>query len=384
MESPSFWKKESMLPSSRNQTLDIFRILATLSVFIFHYNQSTHAPWLAWFRRFGWEAGEFFFVLSGFLIASQLLKPVSQGLPIPIKKFLLRRALRIWPSFYVVGALYYWLPGFSEGGGLVPPWRLFSFTQNIGLQYNHEPAFTQAWTLCVEEHFYLLLPLILLVFMKFGTEFRVKLLIAGLVLFGVLIRFFLWMEFVQTLKWPESSVRFFELIYYPTWAQLDGLIIGTTLATIYRMRPALWSRLTSYGNVSLFGSISLFSLSLFLFKDTFAKEGPSFTYPFASIAYLILALNCGLLLLSSLSSNGVMRHRPKIPGLEIISVATYSFYLVHKAMIYHAHQLLRTWHVNSHGATAFLFTLALAISASAVLYLFVEAPFLKVRRYYRL
>ena len=57
---------------------------------------------------------DLFFVLSGFLIASQLLKPVALNSKPPLKDFFIRRTLRIWPNFFIIVALYFLVPGFRE------------------------------------------------------------------------------------------------------------------------------------------------------------------------------------------------------------------------------------------------------------------------------
>ena len=62
----------------------------------------------------------------------------------------------------VVLALYACLPGLREAPGLQPWWQFATFTLNFTIDYSANQAFSHAWSLAVEDQFYLLLPLILL------------------------------------------------------------------------------------------------------------------------------------------------------------------------------------------------------------------------------
>lgn len=113
----------------------------------------------------GGEAGVYlFFVLSGFLITSLLLNAriASDGTDRPyiIKSFFVRRALRIFPIYYLfVFALYFIYPDVKED-----IWYYLTYTSNI-LRYNTNSwasSATHTWTLAVEEQFYLIWPFLIL------------------------------------------------------------------------------------------------------------------------------------------------------------------------------------------------------------------------------
>ena len=120
-------------------------------------------------RAFHW--GRFgvmlFFVLSGFLITGLLLRGrdavagggVTRGQV--FRAFVARRALRIAPIYYLV-VLTGWAVGYGPIANLLP-WHL-TYTGNIALTYFHEPLAqaTHLWSLCVEEQFYLLWPIVVL------------------------------------------------------------------------------------------------------------------------------------------------------------------------------------------------------------------------------
>ena len=148
--------------------LDHLRALAIILVFLSHYSLlSHHKPaWLDDVALFGWTGVDLFFNLSGFLIASQLFAQVKTGKLISFKNFFLKRFFRIVPAYLVVVAIYFCIPYFREKKGLVELWRFLTFTQNFGLDLSKTKAFTHSWSLCVEEHFYLALPLLLILFQK--------------------------------------------------------------------------------------------------------------------------------------------------------------------------------------------------------------------------
>ena len=115
--------------------------------------------------RFGTEGVEYFFVLSGFLISWVILKEVKKKNKFKLKKFLIRRTLRIWPLYFAIagfGYFFYWwataynffeinpLPEFYYFGLFIVNF----FTIENGMDYLFFLTFL--WTISVEEQFYIL------------------------------------------------------------------------------------------------------------------------------------------------------------------------------------------------------------------------------------
>ena len=135
--------------------LDHLRALAITLVFLFHYFilSGGQPAWLPETAQFGWTGVDLFFVLSGFLISSQLFAQIKKGQHISFKDFFTRRFFRIVPAYLVTVALYFYFPFFREKENLPPLWKFLTFTQNIGLNLKDNGTFSHCWSLCVEEHF---------------------------------------------------------------------------------------------------------------------------------------------------------------------------------------------------------------------------------------
>uniref|UniRef100_UPI0017837874 acyltransferase family protein n=1 Tax=Pseudomonas viridiflava TaxID=33069 RepID=UPI0017837874 len=91
----------------RYPALDLLRGIAIVWVMLFHsFVVGGLGPDWAWLSRYGWMGVDLFFVLSGFLIGTQVLGPLARGQGLDFKAFYLRRAFRILPAFLVVLAIY--------------------------------------------------------------------------------------------------------------------------------------------------------------------------------------------------------------------------------------------------------------------------------------
>src|SRR5467141_3649095 len=171
----------------RQPGLDLLRALAILVVVIYHAA-------LFGFKlpgrvdRFGWIGVDLFFVLSGYLIGGQLLATLARDQSINLGRFFARRALRIMPAYLVALTIYFLLPSWREYPEMAQPlWKFLLSIQNIALHGG--TAFSHAWSLAVEDQFYLCLPFLLL-FM--GRWPRASIIIPCVIVFGgILLRTFL-------------------------------------------------------------------------------------------------------------------------------------------------------------------------------------------------
>jgi len=183
-----------------------------------------------------------FFVLSGFLITYLLLKEEEQFEKIAIGKFYLRRVLRIWPLyFFIVGLAFFVLPqieifqqpGFGQDRiyeNLFAKLVLFLlFFPNVAVRiFGNIPFVSHAWSIGTEEQFYLIWPLIL----KFVRKNRI-LLMLSMVLLYVLILWFLKSDYSHNIPRRDALVAFWKTF------NVDCMAIGGIFAVLLYRKSRL-------------------------------------------------------------------------------------------------------------------------------------------------
>ena len=348
--------------------LDLLRSIAIVWVMLFHsFLVDGLGPDFAWLSRFGWAGVDIFFVLSGFLIGSQLLRTLQRGEPLALKSFYWRRAWRIVPAFAVVLAVYVCFPVLREAPGLQDWWQFATFTLNLLIDYGQNQAFSHAWSLCVEEHFYLLFPLLAWWVTRRPTTPRVVALGVGLVLMGIALRAGVWLH-DDAANPPRNW--FIEDIYYPTWMRLDGLLMGVMLAALRVYRPAAWQRLQARPTALMLGGLAVAAFAFWLFRDRTGFIANTCGWPLLSVGF-------GLLVLSATSSRGLLG-RWVVPGAGWVAATSYSLYLSHK-LVMHA---VDTWLAPAlplHGLALFAVYAVAILAVGAALHYLVERPGLLLR-----
>ena len=369
-------------PSTRLHGLDTLRSLAILSVIAYHvwgFGGDNKLPgWFDSVAQFLWMGVDLFFVLSGFLIGSQLLRPYRKGEKPSLWGFYRNRIYRILPAYFAVLALYEFVPGWRELPALAPAWTFLTFTQNFAIAHFHAHAFSQAWSLCVEEHFYLLLPLILLAVMRKPSARRTAIVFAAFVLAGMAIRGFILFHRLRPLadSGQGFGIDYLYLIYYATYSHFDGLLVGVALAVVRTFRPAWWSAGARRGHLQALAGIALIALCLPLFHQRYVSAS-GITAVGDVVGFPVLSLGLGFLVASAMSENGLLS-RVRVPGAKLIATLAYSLYLTQKEMIH----LVRNWFpaFDRWGGWRWLLVYAAcSLCAAGALYLCVERPFLLLR-----
>lgn len=149
-------------------SIDALRFFAFLKVYFLHVPLQGEFPVFSYLKSGGGIGVSFFFVLSGFLITYLLVFDKIQNGQINIRKFFIRRTLRIWPLYYLMVIVVFLLPmEFKQnaglhmvGGGYDLDWKYsFTFLENYKMLILDQPIkttpLTVFWSLCIEEHFYL-------------------------------------------------------------------------------------------------------------------------------------------------------------------------------------------------------------------------------------
>jgi peptidoglycan/LPS O-acetylase OafA/YrhL len=286
--------------------LDTLRALAILVVMLYHFTIFGELPSrLLPVTGYGWMGVDLLFVLSGFLIGQQVLKPYLGKRSLSIADFYQRRAYRILPAYLAVLALCFFVPGWREAPRLAPLWKFLTFTMNLGFSFDRR-AFSHAWSLCVEEHFYLLLPLLVALLMRRPSARRTAAVIGSLVLFGMALRAFLITHDPENI-WPE--------IYYPSYTRLDGLLMGVSLAIVRTFRPARWHTLMQKGHTLLLAGALCMGCVMWMFRNQDLGNDTGSALWGVTVGFPLLSLGLGLITASSVSENGLLA-RLRIPGAE--------------------------------------------------------------------
>ncbi|WP_370452501.1 acyltransferase family protein [Corallococcus sp. CA054B] len=352
--------------------LDLLRCLAILVVVVYHYPRPQGHEAYQSFANFGWTGVELFFVLSGFLIGSQLLEPVSRGETPSLRRFYLRRALRILPAFLVVLGLYLFVPAWTEMPVVTPAWRFLTFTQNFGLRRN---GFSHAWSLCVEEHFYLVLPLTVLALRGRLRAPSLIAIAAAVMGGGMLLRGGLWQHHFSALGPGDPGWREFDkLLYYPTYARLDGLTCGVLLAALRVFRPQAWERWTRGARARAMAIVGLACLGGVLFIN----EEHYRYLPYVLLAFPLAALGFSALLMS-LAGPTASRVCARIPGVKTFAVLSFTVYLTHKAVQHSVRDALAPHGMDAFHVVTWVGGAVAVLLASLALHHGVERPALKWR-----
>lgn len=199
--------------------LDGLRALSVIAVFLAHTG-------LAGVVGGGYVGVDVFFVLSGYLITSLLVTEHSRTGRIDLPAFYWRRARRLYPALCLMlaGVTLYCLifpVAFRVGWEVLPAFfYVMNWVRALGIYDAHLTG--HAWTLAVEEQFYLVWPLILLVVLKFWPR-------RALIAFALLtVAVICWRSYLISLD--LSMAR----IYCGFDTHSDGLLIGALLAVMPR------------------------------------------------------------------------------------------------------------------------------------------------------
>jgi peptidoglycan/LPS O-acetylase OafA/YrhL len=352
--------------------LDHLRALAITLVLFFHYQIFHHPQWIEKAGKFGWTGVDLFFVLSGYLIASQLFATMAKGKQISFREFFLKRFFRIIPAYLTIVAIYFCVPAFHERESLSPLWRFLTFTQNFGLDLQIHGTFSHSWSLCIEEQFYLLLPLILIALIYFKKTKQGYLILIILFFAGFIARLYSWYVLVSPLADTENYwVAWNEFIYYPTYNRLDGLLTGVSIAALFQFKPNVKTYITNRAKYFLLAGFALLICSYFVCLNEHSFVATLFGFPLVSISY-------GLIVIAAISPSTFLY---KINSKITTNLATlsYAIYLSHKGVIHVTQQQLMKLGIAGDGNLMFILCIISAILAALLINRIIEKPFLKLR-----
>lgn len=355
--------------------LDTLRACAIALVLMSHYAVVvSHTSTFGFLTDMGWMGVDLFFVLSGYLIGNQILSPLARGTSFSLRTFFARRLLRTVPNYYVVLALYLLLPAQLGGPHTAPLWRFLSFTQNIGLHFGE--TFSHSWSLCVEEQFYMILPLAALLIATRRRALRWGWTVLGCAIAGgMVVRGWAWTAHGRN---AIDNVDFAVHVYYSTFARFDELLPGVAIAMLKNFHGDLYDAILRRGNALLFGGLAALATMVYLFLHHYQVDGYGFTFPMMTFGYPLLAASFAVLTLAALSPSSLL-HRVRIPGAQQLALWSYAIYLAHKPIFKLVLEPLGRWHVDTNAPAGIALVMAAGLSGGWLLYRLVETPFMRGR-----
>lgn len=355
--------------------LDILRAVAILFVIVGHGRYILPEPFRRYHDYFVFDGVSIFFVLSGYLIGGILIKILQKG-NISwniLCDFWIRRWFRTLPNYFliliVLLALNY---VFNDGYTLNSVKSYFIFSQN--LFYPHPNFFPEAWSLTIEEWFYIVVPFALFLCITILSQkpSSAILTVAVLIIIGVII--------FRLQRYSELSV--YDLSEWDknyrkqVITRIDSLMYGVIAAYIAYYYNKIWRKNTKL--LLIFG-IAIFAIHKFcLLAGIFSYIG----FFNCVLSFSITSLATALLLpnLSSMQSGKGMIAKT----LTIISLISYSMYLINLSLI--QQNLLNKIPWNNYIANGWLIIAIkyllfwiLTILGSILLYKYFEVPTTKLR-----
>jgi peptidoglycan/LPS O-acetylase OafA/YrhL len=362
------WPQSKMDRTGRANGLDTLRAMAITLVFMYHYMVFvSHEPTFGVASVVGWVGVDLFFVLSGYLIANQILAGLAHGRRLSPRLFYLRRALRTLPAFWFVLALYFLFPAVMGGQHPPPLWRFLTFTQNFGLQAG--TAFSHAWSLCMEEQFYLVLPVLVVAGAR-GRNFAVRAwgLLAALLFVGIVSRTVLWYRY--------GEYGYQQYIYYSPLCRFEEFLPGVALALLKNFHRPLWARITECGQCTLgLGALATGGVLYAIYHGHFTSD-PAYRTFIVCLGFPLVAIAFAVLVLAALSPVSWL-YRFRVPGAYHVALWSYSIYLSHKAIAFMVDTQVARW-VLPAGVRP-LFIGCACVTAGWLMFRLIEAPFMALR-----
>ncbi len=308
-----------------------------------------------------------FFTLSAYLITSILLAEHEKNGVISVRKFYIRRILRIWPLYFFGIALGI---GFailfqrsSDITGFV--WYLL-FAGNlycIAFGWMANP-FSPLWTISIEEQFYFVWPWVIRWFSRRGM-------IACAFLFIVAANITLFIL-------GQRHANMGREVWANTFVQFEMFAVGILLA--FAKNHLAW-RNTGIGLLLILaGPLLWFFTCLHFYYQQSPGSVAAISGPNLVVHYLLITLGCAAIL------HGFCMIGPShFPDwATYLGKISYGLYVYHILAIDFSHALLVSFHGTTFVVASALVALSLTIVMAVISYAFLESPFLRIKKRYEI
>ncbi|HHF3894241.1 TPA: acyltransferase family protein [Haemophilus influenzae] len=341
--------------------IDGLRAIAVISVIIYHLNES----WLSG----GFLGVDIFFVISGFLITGIIITEIQQN-SFSFKQFYTRRIKRIYPAFITVMALVSFVASaifiyndFNQLRKTIELATAFLSNFYLGLTQGYfdlstnENPVLHIWSLAVEEQYYLIFPLILILAYKKFREIKVLFIITLILFFILLATSFIPANFYKEVLHQPN-------IYYLSNLRFPELLVGSLLAIYHNLSASKQASKQASNVIAILSTLLLFSC-LFLMNNDIAFI-PGIT--------LILPCIFTALIIHTTSQNNIIKLCLSNKAIVFIGKISYSLYLYHWIFIALAYYITGEKQINNQSIAV---VTVLTIIFSVLSYYLIEQPIRK-------
>jgi peptidoglycan/LPS O-acetylase OafA/YrhL len=374
----------SALISPFYPALDGLRAVAFLMVFLVHYGIIVW-PWS--FLQWGWVGVDIFFVLSGFLITGILFD--SLGESHFFRNFYIRRSLRIFPVYYIFWiALLLLTPilhiawnryliaqagyagNFFYAGAKLGHHAAPGFIPFVTSRHPHELRFINAgafWTLCVEEQFYLVWPLV--IWLVRSRQVLLRICILAIIALPII-------RLLYFLRFPENVAA--GQLFFNSFFRFDTLLVGAAVA-LWLRETRLSANTVRKGSIVVACAAPLLLAFLYSLERTHDPLNTNLDPVVATIGYTLIALAAAALLLLAIQPSSLLSRFLQRRPLVALGRISYGMYLFHALPELHF-QAEGQRFINDHvgfllPVVAFVYTLTCA----KLSFRFIESPFLRLK-----
>jgi peptidoglycan/LPS O-acetylase OafA/YrhL len=321
---------------------------------------------------------DLFFVLSGFLIGSILLRSVAQSGSQHLRRFYLRRVFRTFPSYYVVLTVLAVAFPLTQNQWHHLRWEYVYGTNFLPLERGQTVMFW-GWSLGLEEQFYLAVPLLFLALQRLRSDrARIGLLLT-LMATALVIRL---VVFFRHRPWKD--IFLYGALYFRTHTRFDPLVAGILLAVVHQRHGKDLARwLQAPFHRALVSLPALACLWLLLFPTMFGWDHLQLVHVFSwgtvtSIMYLLTVP-------MALYGDGMVCRWLSAPFFRRVATLGYGIYLVHIPVIDHIMVPLaraaqeRRWSMLLVWPAVLAATMAISALLAYALHVMIEKPALRLR-----
>jgi peptidoglycan/LPS O-acetylase OafA/YrhL len=347
---------------------DGLRAFAVLWVVVYHCAGHVHTgvDFLDRFMKAGDLGVDLFFVISGFLITTLILRERPAPVGHRLKQFYIRRSLRIFPVYYVAIAVF-WVATALLASDRLPRYQHFlpslAFYYSdfaIALDPNPFPVFGHSWSLAVEEKYYLLWPLLVMTLPRRFALAAAVALIAGAIA---------WRQALAADDPIAATAR----LYYAFDTRFDAILWGAVLGFALHAERG-YAVVASICRPPVFFAAAV---ALCVYGAT-TSNGDVLRY--VAVPAIATVLLAGLLV------------RPNVPGAQLlewgplahVGRVSYGIYIFHVFGISIALRALHSTGCDSAVAWALVpSSVLISVAIATLSFRLIEAPFLKLKDRFR-